>query len=101
MEEKTRLNFVNEIYTPISLIELELSRRRKDKELVKKVEDFLGDYILPELKSEPKAVLSRALITPNQEFKYFMDIVKEINLEPLGLEYHDKLVAKNSEKYHL
>ncbi len=89
------------VYTPFSEVVAELQRRREDKELRKKVEDFLGHHILKPLEGAPKAVLARSIFTPNFEFSYFMDVVGHAHLEPLLLEYHGKFVAKNQEKYHL
>lgn len=92
---------VHEIYTPLSEIQRELPRRRNDQRLMKNVADFLGRYLLQELTTEPKAVLSRTIISPNTEFRYFLDIAQEAGLRPLGLEYHDTFVARNPDKYHL
>ena len=94
-------SIINEVYTRLSDIDEELAKRRKNKKLVKSVEDFLGDYLLPEFKFEARSVISRPIITPNREFRYFMDLNAQMSLKPLGLEYHDKFVAKNPDKYHL
>ena len=100
-KEVAHASLIDDIYTSLSDIELELSRRRQDKDLVAKVESFLGEYLLSELKSSPKAVISRTIANPNKEFKYFLALTKEIRLEPLCFEYHDKFVARNPDKYHL
>ena len=101
MVEATHTTIVNEIYSTLSEIEHELVKRRKNKKLKKLVEDFLGTYLLEELRLKPRAVLSRTIINPNTEFRYFLDLAKELKLDPLGFEYHDKFVAKNPDKYHL
>ncbi len=93
---------IKEIYTPLSVAKKEIWRRWNDKELKKKVEDFLGGDLPDFLGEEPKAVLVRYVITPDIEYSYFMELVKETGLEPIAYEYSDdKLVASNSDKYHL
>jgi len=89
------------IYMQYSSIREELDRRWNDKELRKKVEDFFGENSMDELRLEPRAVLSRTLASPNAELLYFLDIAKSLDLKPLVLEYPDKFVAKNQNKYHL
>lgn len=91
----------NRVYTPYTEVIAELERRRADGALRKKVEDFLGRHLLEPLAGAPKAVLARCISTPNLEFKYFMDVVEHMRLDPLLLEYYGKFVAKNQEKYHL
>lgn len=92
---------MEEIYTPLAEIETELKRRRADGALKKAVDDFFGEHALPGLQGGPHAFLSRPIINPNREFRYFLDLVEVFNIEPKGLEYHDKFVAKNWDKYHL
>lgn len=91
------------IYTSLSVAKEEIWRRWNDKELRKKVEDFLGGDV-PEVfrGNAPVAVLSRDVISPNKEFIYFMDLVQETDLDSVFLEYLDgKFVARNFNKYHL
>jgi len=93
---------IKEIYTPLSVAKKEIWRRWNDKALRKKVEDFLGNDIPEVFKDGPKAVLGRHVVSPNKEFFYFLDLIKEINLNPICLEHlQDKFVAKNKSKYHL
>lgn len=94
-------DFSAEIYTPFEDIKAEIDRRWKDEELHKKVEDFFRENQIKELQSEPRAVLSRTLATPNAELFYFLDLAEDLELNPLILEYPDKFVAKNPDKYHL
>src|SRR5690606_26094917 len=89
------------IYSPYGEVLIELEKRRKDKKLKSKVENFLGEDIIKIFNNKPRAILARSIFTPNMEFKYFIDILKNTNLDPLLLEYHGKFVAKNIEKYHL
>jgi hypothetical protein len=93
---------IKELYTPLSVAKKEIERRWKDKKLREKVKKFLGGDIPKFLKNDPKAVLVRYIISPNYEFFYFSDLAKTIGLDPLYLEYsNDKLVARNTVKYHL
>lgn len=63
---------IKEIYTPLSVAKKEIWRRWNDKDLRKKVEDFLGGELPKALRSkEPGAVLSRDVISPNKEFSIF------------------------------
>jgi hypothetical protein len=93
---------VKKIYTPLSVAKEEIWRRWNDKELKKKVEDFLGGDVPEFFKKDPKAILSRDVISPNKEFFYFLDLAEEIKLDKIFIEYLDgKFVAKNFNKYHL
>jgi hypothetical protein len=89
------------IYTPLLQIKRELSERRKNKALVKKVKDFFGDQFLGEIEDAPRAILSRTIATPNMELDLFLKLANKVRLSPLILEYPDKFVAKNVDKYHL
>ena len=91
-----------DIYTPLSEAKEEIWRRWNDKELRKKVEEFLNHGILKKFEDAPKAVLSRYIATPNFELLYFLDSARTIDLEPLCFEYYDdKFVGKNDLKYYL
>lgn len=90
------------IYTPLSVAKEEIWRRWNDKELRKKVEDFLEGDVPEILKNGPRAVLSRNVSSPNFELLHFLDLSKKTNLRPLCLEYvKDKFVSKNWDKYYL
>lgn len=93
--------FRSEIYTNFGDLEREVERRWNDKVLRKKVDDFFGKKMLEVMAKKPHAVFSRTMGTPNQELKYFLDLSKEVKLEPLILEYDNKFVAKNKDSYHL
>jgi len=93
---------VEDIYTPLSVAKEEIWRRWNDKELRKKVEDFLGGDLPEFSKKGPCATLVRDVVSPTKEFCYFMDLAKQIELEPACVEYLDgKFVAKNLNKYYL
>jgi len=93
---------LDEIYTPLEEAKKELEKRWNDKELKKKVEKFLGGDLPPFFKNEPRAAYVRDIISPNNEFFYFLDIVGDIGIKPVFIEYSaGKFVAKNINKYHL
>lgn len=80
----------------------ELKKRKKNKELAKKILFILHGNIPEPLKEEPKAILFRQLATPNYELRRFVSIADALNLKPLFWEYHnDKFVPKNEVKYYL
>lgn len=91
-----------EIYTLFSVAKKEIRRRWNDKELRKKVNNYLGGSVPDPFKKGPRSVLSRSIITPNQELFYFLDLAKSTELEPIGLEgIEDKFCTKNSDKVSL
>jgi hypothetical protein len=93
---------IKELYTPLSVAKKEIWRRWKDKKLRKKVEKFLGRKVPKPFRKEPRAVLSRSIITPNVEFFHFLDQAKITTLIPLGLEgVEDKFCTKNYDKASL
>ncbi len=101
-EEKNFQEQASSIYTPLSVAKEEIWRRWNDKELRKKVEDYLGGDIPSFLKKGPKSVLVRYVFTPDLEFMYFLDLIKSVGLDYILPEYSDdKFVAGNSDKYHL
>ena len=92
---------VSELYTPLSVAKEEIWKRWNDKELRKKVEDFLGEMPEP-FKDKPKAALFRFIATPNFEFKLFSDMAKQIELSPIFMEYlDDKFCTRNQDKIYL
>ncbi|MEI6528596.1 MAG: hypothetical protein WCO10_02920 [bacterium] len=93
---------VDEIYTPLEEAKKEIWKRWNDPELKKKVEKFLGGDIPHFFKNEPRAALVRDIASPNNEFFYFWDLMKETGIKPVLVEYSSgKFVAKNINKYHL
>lgn len=93
---------IREIYTPFSIAKEEIWKRWNDNSLREKVEHFLGGDMPSPFKDEPRAVLSRNIITPNTEFFYFLDLAKNIGLRPVGLEgIEDKFCTKNFDKVSL
>jgi hypothetical protein len=93
---------VREIYTPLSVAKKEIEKRWKNKELRKKVEDFLGNNLPKHLKDKPRAYLGRQIISPNKEFFRFLDLAKTIGLPTSFIECtEDIYTSKNPVKYHL
>ena len=102
MNETDKKFNIESIYTPLSVAKKEIWKRWNNKELRKKVEDFLGGDVPEFLKDEPRACLGRNIASPNFETKYFIDLANEIDLFPIFIEHtNDKFVAKNPDKYYL
>jgi hypothetical protein len=90
----------SDIYSTIDEIREELARRRLDPNLPLALKEFWGDHFpsfLVDLSSS-HGFFSRPIITPNIETKYFLDVVRIFNIEPLLLEFPDKFVSRSKEK---
>ena len=100
---KNREDFdAKEFYTPLSVAKKEIQKRWKDRNLRNRVEDYLGGSIPDPFCKQPRAVLSRSIITPNMELLYFLDLVRDSKLKPIGLEgANDKFCTKNPDKVSL
>ncbi len=80
----------------------ELQRRRKNHKLRQEVEFFLNSDIPDVLRDEPKAVLARNIISPNNLFFEFLRLAKKTGLDAWCLEFiSDKFCAENPDKYYL
>lgn len=91
-------DFMNEnIYVSLEEAKEEIWRRWNDKELRKKVEDFLGGDIPEPFKKEPRAVITRQLLTPNMETIYFFERAKMSGLKILSWEFLDDLFTTTNE----
>lgn len=100
--EKDLEKQLKEIYTPLSVAKKEIWKRWNDKELRKKVENFLGGEMPEVFKDSPKAVLFRYIATPNLEFKIFNDLAKMMSLEPVFSEFlNDKFCTVNQDKLYM
>jgi len=98
MAEKEKIEELD-IYTSLEDAKKEIWRRWNDKELRKKVEDFLGGDIPEPFRKEPRAVLFREPMTPDGELAYFLKLSKTLKLKPLGWEYlDDKFTTRNEDK---
>lgn len=91
------------VYTPLSEATQLLEERRKDPELMAKVEKLLSGDIPECFKKDKKcAVLFRQIATPNHETKRFIALAKKNNLHPAIWEYHDdKFISVNEFKRSL
>lgn len=90
------------IYTNLEEAKKEIWNRWNNKELRKKVEEYLGNDIPQVFLNEPRAVLFRNIISPDFEFLYFLESAKRVGLKPLGLEYvEDFFCTRNSDKLGL
>jgi hypothetical protein len=90
------------VYTPMSEALRLLDERRKDPELMAKVEKLLKGDIPEILKSKKCAVLGRQIATPNHETRMFITLAKENHLFPVFFEYHeDKFSSRNEYKHSL
>ncbi len=89
-------------YVSIEEAKKEIWKRWHDKNLRKKVENFLGNDIIKIFNGKPRVVLCQYITVPANDTMNFLDSSKKIGLNPLFLEYSDdKLVAKNLGKYLL
>jgi len=93
-----RKRYDDVLYTPLDEAYDELVRRRRDKELERRVHDFLRGNIPEPLRSEPKAVIFRHVLTPNYELRRFTELVHAFGkLQPLFWEYHTDKYTPNNE----
>ena len=92
----------DEIYTPLKEAREEIMRRWEDKELMKKVEEFLGNDIPDFLQDSPKAYLARHIASLNFEFLAFEDLANDVGLNFILSEYlDDRYLSINSLKHCL
>ncbi len=90
------------IYTHLSDALKILDERRKDKDLVSKIEGVLGQDIPEVLKKEKCGVLFRQIATPNKESRMFVSITRHNNLKSVFFEYlEDKFTSNNEFKHSL
>jgi len=105
LEEKTDLQLadkLDEIYTPVENIKAEVKRRWDDKKLQVQVEDYLRGNLPIVLRKEPRAMFTRQVTSPNEEFFCFHQLALELGIKPLGWEFcDDSFVTTNWEKAYL
>jgi hypothetical protein len=88
-----------QFYTTILDAKQELLLRWQDKELKERVRAFLGGELPLPFREEPRAVLSRNIISPDHELHHFLEQAKAAGLKPLGLEgVDDQFVTNNEDK---
>lgn len=81
---------------------MEIWHRWNDKDLEKKVNDYLSNRIPPVLKDEPKAISTSHVATPNWAFFHFWENSRKAGLKPVAFEYlDDKFVTTNFDKASL
>ncbi len=99
--EINRLDFDNNFYIDLESALKEIENRRQDKDLIKKVENYIKDIPEP-FNLGINAVLFRSVATPQFEVKRFYDLSTGYNLKPLFWEYYDdKFHSGNPSKYAL
>ncbi len=84
------------VYTSLPEALIILDKRRKDSELMAKVEKLLNGDIPEILKAQKCGVQFRQIATPNNDTKHFLKITKEFGLTPVFMEYHDDKFSSNN-----
>ncbi len=87
---------IHDIYSTREEVIHELNKRAADKDLAEKLESFLKGNIPQPFRGEPRAILSRQMATPDDEFDAFYKKSKELGIEPIVFEYHDDLFTTNN-----
>jgi hypothetical protein len=95
-------NIFNQIvYTPLSEAIKILDERKKDKNLVKKIEDILhGDIPEPLKTGDRHGVQFRQIATPNNDVRWFTELTKDHGLLSVFFEYHDDKFTSNNDFKH-
>ncbi len=90
--------FDETIYTSLEVAWEELATRRQDRNLEKKVTEFIGGDVPEPFLKEAQAVLFRNLATPNYEVGRFISLINGFGkLKPLVFEYVDDKFTSNNE----
>jgi hypothetical protein len=99
---KDKFKYNQFVYTSLEEAQEQIKERRKDSELEKKVEEYLHGDVPEPLKDGVKAVLYRQVVSPNYEFRCFLDLIKDKKITPMFLEYpEDKFTSINPLKHSL
>lgn len=99
--EISRPEFDQKVYVSLEYALEEIEKRRRDKELIKKIESYIEDIPDP-FNFGVNAVLFRSVATPQFEIKRFFDLSTGYNIRPLFWEYYDdKFHSGNMSKYTL
>lgn len=98
LDRKTFSRFV--YFGTIDEAVAEIKKRKTDKELQKKIENFYSRIGIPNaFKNDPPIVIGRHIATPNFESARFLIIADALEMRPLFLEYHeDKFTSSNAYK---
>jgi len=90
---------IDDIYTSPEEAKKEVRKRWKDKELEKKVDEFLKHNIPLDFIKEPKAAITSHIVSPNGFLFCFYQKSKEFNLKPIVFEYLDDIfITTNFDK---
>ena len=84
------------VYTPLSEALKLLEERRKDPELMAKIEELVKGDIPEILKNKKCGVQFRQIATPNNDAKYFKKISESFELTPVFMEYHNDKFSSNN-----
>jgi hypothetical protein len=89
-------------YLDLEKARTEVWSRWNDIKLKEKVKNFLGGDIPEPFREMPRAAFERNVISPTHEYNRFVELAKQVNLKPLGVEYlSDKFVTGNPDKLGL
>ncbi len=91
---------VGELYVPLKEALSEFDSRQKNVELKASVAEFFKGYAPPQsLRDAPGGVYAPALVTPNLELTYLLDVVDGLPIPMHYFEFaHDKFVHMNFSK---
>lgn len=90
---------LSRIYVPLDTAREELARRRSDPSLLKRVQDALGESFIPEFEAQPRGVVWKYIVSPDNGFAYFLHQCAYAKVAPLALEYRgDMFLTLNEEK---
>lgn len=93
---------MQDIYTQPEDAVKELIKRWKDKDLENRVETFLKGDIPLSLRTKPHVILSRHILTPDDEARRLVEFSKKFGVDLFVFEFlHDKFVSYNFDKYTL
>lgn len=93
---------IEDLYTPLKKAKKEIKKRWADKDLEKKVHKFLKGKIPEVFLTEPRAVSTTHVATPNWALLQFKNEAKEVGLKPLIFEYlEDVFITTNFDKASL
>lgn len=93
---------LDDVYISLPDAKTELEIRRGDPVLREKMNIFWKKDLPDFFRNGPRAILSRGILTPNFETKYFLDLMDLIEIKPICAEfYDDKFCSQNKDKVRL
>lgn len=84
------------IYSSRDRVPGELANRWTNPELAQEISAFLEGHVPPSFARAPRAVLSRHVATPDNEFNEFIVQSRRLGLSPLHVEFPDDLFTTNN-----